>query len=192
MENLRNIVPANIVYLRKQRQMTQIDLAKLVNFSDKAISRWEKGEVLPDLETLQSLANIFEVPLTYLLESHTESEQRYIRKPNIKEVLFQVLVVCALWTVLTVIVVYADIFYDQNYWQAFLWGVPITCLIVMYCNRRYKNKLTSIIANTILNWSALFCIYMHFSAHNPWLIFLIGIPIQASLVVLYFARKYPK
>lgn len=192
MENLRNIVPANIVYLRKQRQMTQIDLAKLVNYSDKAVSRWEKGEVLPDLETLQSLAHIFEVPLTYLLEEHSEAKNTIIRKPNPKEILFQILIVCALWTILTVFVVYADIFYDQNYWQAFLWGIPITCLIVMFCNRKYKNKVTSFIANTILNWSTLICIYIHFMQLNPWLIFLVGVPIQASLFVLYFLRKYPK
>jgi len=192
MDNLRDIVPANILYLRKQRQMTQIDLAKLVNFSDKAISRWEKGEVLPDLETLQSLAKIFDVPLTYLLEPHNETDAMRVRKPNIKEILFQALLICGLWTMLTVFVVYADVFYDQNYWQGFLLGIPITCLIVMYCNRKYKNKLASLIASTILNWSTILCIYMHFISYNPWMFFLAGVPIQAALIVLYFVRKYPK
>ena len=192
MENLRNIVPANIVHLRKQKNMTQIDLAKLVNYSDKAISRWEKGEVLPDLETLQSLARIFDVPLTYLLEEHSDNDSIRIHKPNPKEILFQVLIVCALWTILTVFVVYADIFYEQNYWQAFLWGIPITCLIVIYCNRKYKSKVISFIATTILNWSILTCAYIHFMALNPWLIFLVGLPVQASIFVLYFLRKYPK
>ena len=48
--------------------LTQVGLAKKINYSDKAVSRWEKGEVLPDIETLDALSKIFNVPLSYLIE----------------------------------------------------------------------------------------------------------------------------
>ena len=56
--------------------LTQIGLAKKINFSDKAVSRWDKGEVLPDIETLESLAKIFGVSLTYMLEEHTTTKKQ--------------------------------------------------------------------------------------------------------------------
>ena len=74
MKNIREIVANNIVTLRKQNGYTQIELSEKINYSDKAISRWEKGEVLPDIETLDNLANIFDVPLSYMLEEHQDAK----------------------------------------------------------------------------------------------------------------------
>ena len=68
MKNIREIVAGNLLALRKENKLTQIELAKMINFSDKAVSRWENGEVLPDLETLERVAKVYRVPLTYLME----------------------------------------------------------------------------------------------------------------------------
>ena len=63
MKNLRDIIPKNLIYLRKQHKFTQIDLAKKINYSDKAVSRWEKGEVLPDVEVLQKVCEVYDIPI---------------------------------------------------------------------------------------------------------------------------------
>ena len=82
--NIREIVSKNLIMLRKRQGLTQIDLSKRINYSDKAVSRWEKGEVLPDIETLQSLSEVFNVPLSYMIEEHDYSKEEK-RKPGLPQ-----------------------------------------------------------------------------------------------------------
>ena len=51
-ENVKEIIAANLVSLRKGSRLTQQQLAERLNYSDKAVSRWENAETLPDIETL--------------------------------------------------------------------------------------------------------------------------------------------
>ncbi len=56
-----------IADLRKEKNLTQKDLANELNVSDKAISRWETGKGFPDVESLQSLSKFFAVTINELL-----------------------------------------------------------------------------------------------------------------------------
>ena len=60
MDNIKEIVRENLVMLRKAHKLTQIELSQKIGYSDKAISRWETGEVTPDIETLNNLAELYE------------------------------------------------------------------------------------------------------------------------------------
>ena len=62
---LEKIVAANITELRKSRQLTQLELAEKLNYSDKTISKWERGDGLPDLKTICKMAEIFGVSVDY-------------------------------------------------------------------------------------------------------------------------------
>ena len=112
MKNIREIVSNNIIELRKKNNLTQIKLAEKINFSDKAISRWEKGEVIPDIETLQVLADTFDVPIATLLEEHHDEEKESIEKRN--DLLSQILFVFEIWTIICVIYIYINVAYNQN------------------------------------------------------------------------------
>ena len=46
--NFKSIVAQNIYYLRTQSSMTQFELGEKLNYSDKAISKWERGDGIPD------------------------------------------------------------------------------------------------------------------------------------------------
>ena len=187
MKNLRDIIPNNIVVLRRKKGLTQVDLAKKINYSDKAVSRWEKGEVLPDIETLQQVAKVLGVPLEYMLEEHT-AEETENKQPRKNEMIFASLVISAVWTVLSILFVYLRITNIMIYWQAFVWGVPITAFCCLYFYRKWKNKVFNLIVLTILNWSLLASIYCQFIDHNPWLVFIVGIPIEAAIVTSSFAN----
>lgn len=188
MKNLREIIPHNISTLRKEMGLTQMDLAKKVNYSDKAVSRWEKGEVLPDIETLQQIAKTLGVPLEYLFEQHAQVGTKTRNRPSIHEILFQVLTVCVIWTVLTIMFVYSQVIYNVSYWQVFVWGVPLTALFCIYYNRKWKNKNINFAWRTVFTWSFLTAVYVQFLSQNLWLVFIIGIPIQAAIFVAYFSK----
>lgn len=192
MKNLRKIIPNNIIYLRKKKGLTQIDLAKKVNFSDKAVSRWEKGEVLPDVETLQQIAKVLDVPLEYMFDEHDFSGEVVVNKPTTNDILFQALMVCVIWVIITVAFVYVQMIYKYVWWQVFLWGIPVTASTCFYLNRKWNSKILNIIWSSILNWSLLTCIYLQFMSLNLWAIFLIGLPLQGAIVVASLAKHRTK
>ncbi len=70
----RDIISKNILALRKKAGYTQAELADKLNYSDKAISKWERGESLPDAEMLYNIATLFGVEIGYLFEEHNNAE----------------------------------------------------------------------------------------------------------------------
>lgn len=59
--------------LRKEKGLTQLELAEALNVSRQAVSRWEVGTAVPALDNLVSLSGLYGVPLDYLV--HDEMEQ---------------------------------------------------------------------------------------------------------------------
>ena len=57
----------NIVILRKQNEMSQSDLANILFVTPQAISRWERGETEPDIETIKKLAEVFKVSVEEII-----------------------------------------------------------------------------------------------------------------------------
>lgn len=81
MQNLKPIIAKNISNLRQQNNMTQGDLASRLNYSDKAVSKWERAESIPDVAVLKEIADLFSVTLDYLV---TEDNERNV-EPNANE-----------------------------------------------------------------------------------------------------------
>ena len=77
-ENLRAVIAANITNLRKNSGMTQQDLAVRLNYTDKAISKWERGESVPDIVILKQIADIFGITVDYLLREEHEILQESV------------------------------------------------------------------------------------------------------------------
>ena len=69
MEDLKAIFAENLSALRKKKGWTQLELAERLNYSDKAVSKWERGESLPDVTILKKISQLFEVTVDYLLEA---------------------------------------------------------------------------------------------------------------------------
>ena len=74
MEDLKKIIARNIVDLRRANNMTQLELAEKLNYTDKAVSKWERGESLPDISVLKTIADLFGVKIDYLVTvDHVEA-----------------------------------------------------------------------------------------------------------------------
>lgn len=190
MKGVREIIRNNLIRLRKRAGFTQVELAKKINFSDKAISRWENGEVIPDVETLQSLAEIYGVPLTFLMEEHEEDLKTIKLSQN--QIMMQALTICIIWTFVTVLFVYLRINYLYNFWQAFIWAVPLTALCLLEFNKKWSGILFKTILRSIFSWTLIAAIYLQLLQYEFWLIFIIGIPVQATIIVAGLAKPISK
>ena len=69
MEDIKGIIAKNIAELRQSNNMTQLELAEKLNYSDKTISKWERAESSPDISILVEIAQLFGVTLDYLVQS---------------------------------------------------------------------------------------------------------------------------
>jgi transcriptional regulator with XRE-family HTH domain len=186
MENIREIIAKNLVILRKENNLTQIKLAQKINFSDKAVSRWEKGEVLPDIETLYKLSEIYSVPISSILEEHENVNKSKFVKPAREDVLAQIFLICEIWVIIGVIYAYLNLSMKINLWQIFLWGIPATALFLIIKNKNNKNNnIITFFCGTIFVWSFITSLFILMLNSNPWYFFLLGIPIQGMLIVRY-------
>ena len=80
MEGTKSTVAKNIVRLRQASGMTQAELAAKLNYSDKAVSKWERGESMPDVAVLSKIADLFQVSLDWLVRGEVMSAE-----PAVKE-----------------------------------------------------------------------------------------------------------
>ena len=74
MNDLKQIIANNITTLRKVKNLTQLEFANELNYSDKAISKWERAESIPDVIVLKQIADLFGVTVDYLLKEHSADE----------------------------------------------------------------------------------------------------------------------
>ena len=82
-KNIREIIAKNLANLRKNKKMTQSELAEKFGYSDKAVSKWENGDTLPDVETLYKLCEFYNISLDFLInEESFENKIQYVNKMN--------------------------------------------------------------------------------------------------------------
>ena len=103
MNDIKDIIANNLIKLRKKHKLTQNELAEKLNYSDNAISRWERGEVTPSIETLDQIAKYFDVPLSSLIEDNalgvSEKQDKKILRNKLAIIL---LFISLVWLVATI------------------------------------------------------------------------------------------
>ncbi len=194
MKDINLIIGNNIKELRKINKMTQSDLAEKLNYSNKAVSRWESGEVIPDVQTLNNICEIFEVPIESIFKEQlpTEKVKKEYKFRMGNKMAISLLAIMMIWLIATVVFVYSRITFDDNLWQVFLWAIPLSCIIGIVFNSIWGRKFFNFVLISILIWSTLACIYLQFIKYNMWLIFIIGIPTQIGVILWSNIHRHPK
>lgn len=189
MQDIKPIVAKNIAELRTSRGMTQIQLAEQLNYSDKAVSKWERGESLPDVAVLTQIADLFEVPLDYLVRAEHEVKQEplcevkpvHTSKLRNRSVItgMGILVV---WLVasLVFIIIHMTPVSERVEWLIFIYALPATVIVWLVFNSVWFNRRRNFFIISLLMWSVLITTYLTLLAVgvNVWLVFLLGIPGQ--------------
>ena len=71
--------------LRKEKGLTQSDLADKLGVSRQSVSNWEVGSVVPSTKRLKDLSHLYGVPLNYLLDEDSSEEQEVVPLKETKE-----------------------------------------------------------------------------------------------------------
>ena len=206
-EKLKAQLGANIVTFRKHSGLTQAKLAERLNYSDKAVSKWERGESMPDVLTLVQLAELFDTTVDELLRDpneipeHTEGpiehamevavERTLKRKANKKVILL--LSSLLVWFVALLVFVIVSSLDIPRSWIAFLYAIPVDAIVQLSLRSAWRDFRWNKTLISILMWGGLLSLYVSlklFVHVDIWKLFLLGIPGQ--LAVLLWFRMYTK
>ncbi len=178
----------NIMRLRKMANMTQLDLAERLNYSDKSISKWEQGNGVPDVRILVQLAELFNVSVDDLVREHPEKEVLPRNTRLLRRIIILSLSVGLCWLVAVVGFVLCRILSALPYvWLFFLYAVPASAIVVLVFSCIWGWKWARIVSLSVLIWTVLAAVYVtsYLYGHEEiWLIFLIGVPLQ--VLALFF------
>ena len=193
MEELKNVIASNLMNLRKANKLTQLELAEKLNYSDKAISKWERGESLPDILLLKSLADMYGVSVDYFMQEHSneEAKQYKPKKDHLNNKLIITLLSClVVWVCATILYVNMKLIFDNYYWMIWLWAIPVSSIVLIIFSSIWGTRKLVLASITLFTWSLITCSYLQFLKYNLWTIFLIGIPLQ--LAIILWSKIKPK
>lgn len=203
MTELKKIVAHNIATLRTRAHLTQFELGEKLNYSDKAVSRWERGEAIPDAYVLLMMSEIFGVTVDYLLKEHSEEElsedlqeealaspeeakpKRF--SPNHKRIAW--ISFLSIWAIsLLVFVITATV--GAAFWQIFIYALPVSAIVLLVLNSIWGTRNHNLILVSVLVWSILLVVHISLLAlGNFWMIYLLGLPAQVIILIAFSIRK---
>ena len=190
MRDIRQIIAENLTELRKVNKLTQLELAEKLNYSDKAISKWERGESLPDVEILCQLAELYGVSLDYLVtKDHEEATLEYKiskERANLNKTIITWLSVFSAVLLVVLGYILALTISKVNLWILFIWMVPLCATIYLIFNCIWGKRKIRYITLSILMWSLLTAFALQFMEYNIWLIYCLGAPGQ--IIILLISR----
>lgn len=199
MEELKNIIASNIASLRKINGMTQAELAEKLCYSDKAISKWERGESIPDVIVLKQVSDLFSVTVDYLLTEHDGSKPAAAldtaqKKKN--RTLISAVSAGSVWffaTALFIAFILLDVTIPVGNWMIFVYAVPAFLTVALVFNCIWGTRNVRAVIVSLLMWSVLGSVCLTFRDMNLWLLFVIGAPAQVIILLSFgIGRKTNK
>ncbi len=188
MENLNLVIAKNICEYRKKCNLTQSELANLLNFSDKSVSKWERGESIPDINVLMKMCKIFGININDLTSEHKSYKLTSFLKRN--RILIPIISAGLVWLVATIIFVSLLLFAPNvsKKWLCFIFAIPLSSIILLIFSWIWGKRWMRLLFESIITWTTLLCICLSVSK-NVWYLMLIGIPVQVLAVLWYFMRR---
>ena len=207
-EKLKSRIGANIAAYRKLSGLTQVGLAEKLNYSDKAVSKWERGESVPDVLTLVQLARQFDITVNDLLIDPDElpgnpgklekamtqvSEKALKRKAN-KNVILALSSTLVWFVALLAFVLLSSFdFLDPYSCLLFFYAIPANAIVLLSLRSAWHDFRWNKALISVIVWGSLLSVYVTILTlfqYNFWKIFLLGIPGQIA-VLLWFRMFHP-
>lgn len=205
-EKLKRQIGRNIATFRKRMGWTQVELAEKLNYSDKAVSKWERGESVPDVLTLADLADAVGVTVNDLLadlnalpaetgavqQTMDRVVQKTLKRKANKNIILGLCTILVWFVALLIYVVLSSLEVNKS-WLAFFYAIPANAIVLLSLRSAWHDFRWNRALISAIMWGGLLGIYMtllvlvHF---NLWKIFLLGILGQVA-ILLWFKMFRP-
>lgn len=202
---LKKQIGCNIVSYRKRASMTQAQLAEKLNYSDKAVSKWERGESMPDVLTLVQIAELFDVTVNDILADpdalpaqtgrvvrvmEKAVEKKLNRKADKRIILG--LSSLLVWFVAVFFFVLFSLLEIPKNWIAFVYAVPADCIVMLSLCSAWKDFRWNKLLISGIMWGSLLSVFTTVLLFvdvalwvRLWKLFLLGVPGQLAILLWF-------
>lgn len=200
-EKLKYQIGANISAHRKRLGLTQAGLAEKLNYSDKAVSKWERGDSIPDVLTLLQLAELYGITVNDLLEdpdalpgnpgklekAMTQVSEKALKRKADKRIILMLCTTLVFFVALLIFVVVSSFGLPKS-WVAFFYAIPADAIVQLSLRSAWRDFRWNRLLISVIVWGALLSVYVTllvFFGWNVWKIFLLGIPGQFAIFLWF-------
>ena len=183
---LRENFARNLVNYRRQAGLTQSDLADKLNYSDKSVSKWERGEGLPDLINVATIADLFGVTVNDLLSNKKKAKPFLARNKIIITALSAALVWLA---AIILFFIFTLLLPSYPAWKVFIYAMPVTAIVLVVLSGIWWTKLCQFLSVSLLVWSIPTCFIVTFAVPKMSLIFAVFGVVQVMAALWFLIRK---
>lgn len=198
---LKKQIGINISTFRKRMGLTQAALADRLNYSDKAVSKWERGESAPDVLTLNQLANQFGVTVNDLLSDPNElpsdigkveqvmgrAVEKHLKRKANKNIILMLSSILV-WFVALFLFVVLSTFDIPKTWMAFIYAIPANAIVALSLRSAWHDFRWNLGLISAIVWGSLLSIHVTllvFWNINMWKVYLLGILGQAAIFLWF-------
>lgn len=158
MDDLKTVIAKNLVELRTKAHLTQLQLAEMLNYSDKAVSKWERGEAIPDIRVLMRISEIFGVTLDDIVKDGSVTPQIQPKKKiSGKRAFITAMSAVLVWFIATgIFIVFYFIEPTADYaYLVFVVAPLATAIVLNVFSVMWGTRLTTAIASSLIVWSCV-------------------------------------
>lgn len=206
MEDIKSIIAENITLLRKGSGMTQIELAEKLNYSDKSVSKWERGESVPDIAVLKQMADMFGVTVDYIItDGHdalpsaedVENKLMLARKKTRAHSMITGMSVVLVWIIALTVFFTIDLSFEgvKGHWLALVYAPCVSAVVWLVLNSIWFNRRRNYPIITLLMWTLIIAVHVTvimFGSMDLWQLYVLGIPGQIVIILWSMMFKKPK
>lgn len=186
-DKLKEYFANNLSHYRKQLGLTQTELAEKLNYSDKSISKWERGDGLPDLSVTARIAEIFGLTVNDMISE--KPRKRLMTTRN--KLIITLLSIGVAWLVATVLFFIFEIIFPNidAWWLFYIYAIPVSAIVGIVFSCIWWKKIHLFSAISTLIWSVSLCIMLTVNIHKISLIFIVAAVLQILTILWFLIKK---
>ncbi len=188
----------NLVVCRKSLNLTQAELAEKLNYSDKSVSKWERGEAVPDLTVLHELSKLYGISIDTLISSQFDKKPITLKNIPKKRFIISGAALGGIWLLVILAFCFVGVIFPDfmhKSWLAFIIAIPLSFLVILIFTSIWGKHILNLIFTSLFAWTFIGALYIVLAVCliNPpntlWLIYLVGVPTQVLLLLFFFYKK---
>ena len=197
LEDMKLVVASKLIKLRQAAGMTQAELGEKLSYSDKTVSKWERGESMPDVYVMSQIAQIYDVTVDWLISGQEpwqdpvvrEREEEKAAAPTFSSGVVTMVAVAGIWTMAVLMYVILWMTMDIHVWLIFATAVPLTIITVLVLNSIWNHGRHNMILVMLLVACIIALVYLYLLPFNPWQIFIVLVPAEILVALCFHIRR---
>lgn len=198
MSDLKEIIAANLIRLRQEVGLTQAQLAEKLNYTDKAVSKWERGESIPDLRVLIQLAEIYHISVDDIVKEQAEKAVKPKLNLFHKRLLITLLSFALVWVVATgvFLILYCITSLSGFAYLSFVIAPLVSAVVLLVFSSIWGRRITTALAASAVIWSVMLIVHVFLWIYAPripiWPFYLVAVGVQILVIGWFILRKLYK